>query len=203
MGRWLLWFADREVSKMRLSRMTVVRKICIVTALITWMALIPVPKVACADSEASISSTALSADQVVDNLVRRNQERAQALLHSEATRVYRLVYHGLPSDREAELTVQATYDRPSSKEFKIVSQSGSKLIVNRVLKKLLESEKEAAQPAMSAKTQLNRDNYNIQLVRYEPPKTGGQTGGQYVLRVDPKARSKYVYRGQVWVDGTD
>ena len=145
----------------------------------------------------------LSADQVVDNLVRRNQERAQALLHSEATRVYRLVYHGLPSDREAEMTVQATYDRPSSKEFKIVSQSGSKLMVNRVFKKLLESEKEAAQPAMSAKMQLNRDNYNFQLVGYEPPKTGGQTGGQYVLRVDPKARSKYVYRGQVWVDGTD
>jgi hypothetical protein len=154
-------------------------------------------------SPAPTAGPPLSADQVVDNLVRRNQERAQTLLHSEATRVYRLVYHGLPSDREAEMTVQATYDRPSSKEFKIVSQGGSKLIVNRVFKKLLESEKEAAQPAMSAKTQLNRDNYNFELVRYEPPKTGGPTGGQYVLRVDPKARSKYVYRGQVWVDGTD
>jgi membrane peptidoglycan carboxypeptidase len=97
------------------------------------------------------------------------------------------------------MTVQATYDRPSAKEFKIVSQSGSKLIVNRVFKKLLESEKEAAQPAMSARTQLNRDNYNFELVGYEPSKTGGQ----YVLRVDPKSRSKYVYRGQVWVDGTD
>jgi hypothetical protein len=135
----------------------------------------------------------------VDNLVRRNQERAQALLHLEATRVYRLVYHGLPSDREAEMTVQATYDRPSSKDFKIISQNGSKLIVNRVFKKLLDSEKEAAQPEMSAKTQLNRDNYNFELVGYEASKTGGQ----YVLRVEPKSRSKYVYRGQVWVDGTD
>src|SRR5258708_13733830 len=97
-------------------------------------------------SPAATAGAPLSADQVVDNLVRRNQERAQALLHSEATRVYRLVYHGLPSDRVAEMTVQATYDRPSSKEFKIVSQSGSKLIVNRVFKKLLDSEKDAAQP---------------------------------------------------------
>ena len=52
---------------------------------------------------------------------------------------------------------------------------------------------------MSAKTQLNRDNYDFELVGYEPSKAGGQ----YVLRVEPKARSKYVYRGQVWVDGTD
>jgi membrane peptidoglycan carboxypeptidase len=97
------------------------------------------------------------------------------------------------------MIVQATYDRPSSKEFTVVSQSGSKLILDRVLKKLLESEKEAAQPAISARTQLNRDNYDFEMVGYE----ASETGGQYVLRVDPKSRSKYVYRGQVWVDGTD
>jgi hypothetical protein len=144
-------------------------------------------------------SAPLTTDQVVSNLVRRNQERAQALLHSEATRVYRVVYKGLPSDRVAEMTVQATYDRPSSKEFTIISQSGSKLIAKHVFKKLLESEKEAAQSATSAKTQLNRDNYNFAFVGYEP----SNTGGQYVLRVDPKVRSKYVYRGLVWVDGAD
>jgi hypothetical protein len=144
-------------------------------------------------------SVLLSTDQVVDNLVRRNRERAQALLHSEATRVYRVVYRGLPSDRFAEMTVHATYDRPSSKEFSILSQSGSKLIAKHVFKKLLESEKEAAQSAISAKTQLNRDNYNFAFVRYEP----SNTGGKYILRVDPKLRSKYVYRGLVWIDGAD
>src|SRR6185437_15520551 len=87
----------------------------------------------------------LSTDQVVDNLVRRNQERAQALLHSEATRVYRLVYHGLASNLVAEMTVPAIYERPSYKNFTVVSQSGSKLIANHVFKRLLESEKEAAQ----------------------------------------------------------
>ena len=181
--------------------MRVGKTIRTVVALASLAALISASKLGGADSEASSppGSAPLSADQVVDNLVRRNQERAQALLHSEATRVYRLVYQGFPGDREAEMTVEATYDRPSSKEFKVVSQSGSKLVVNRVFKKLLDSEKEAAQPAISARTQLNRDNYNFELVGYEPSKTGGQ----YVLRVEPKSRSKYVYRGQVWVDGTD
>jgi hypothetical protein len=184
--------------------MTAGRTIRTVVALAV-LALFTTPTLRGADSGVSSpgkSGAPLSSDQVVDNLVRRNQERAQALLHLEAMRVYHLVYHGLPSDREAEMTVLATYDRPSSKDFKIISQSGSKLIVNRVFKKLLESEKEAAQPEMSAKTQLNRDNYNFALVGYEPARTG-QAGGQYVLRVEPKSRSKYVYRGQVWVDGTD
>ena len=150
-------------------------------------------------ASAPLSGASLSVDQVVDNLVLRNQARAQALLHLEATRVYRLVYRGFPGDREAEMTVKAIYDRPATKRFEVVSQSGSKLVLDRVFKKLLDSEKEAAEPAISAQTQLNRDNYEFELVSYEPSKTGGQ----YVLRVSPRLKSKYVYRGQVWVDGTD
>jgi hypothetical protein len=182
--------------------MTVVRTIRTVIALVASAALITAPNLARADSGAlssSIASAPLSANQVVDNLVHKNQERARALLHSKATRMYHLVYYGFPGDREAEMTVEATYDSPSTKEFRVVSQSGSKLILDRVLKRLLESEKEAAQPAISTRTQLDRDNYDFELVGYEP----SETGGQYVLRVSPKSRSKYVYRGKVWVDGTD
>jgi membrane peptidoglycan carboxypeptidase len=173
-----------------------------IRALIALPVLIGALQLTAIDSAASSPTTAggtLSTDQVVDNMVRRNQERAQALLHSESTRVYRLVYHGFRSDLVAEMTVQATYEWPSSKEFKVVSQSGSKLIANRVFKRLLESEKEAAQPVMSAKTQLNRDNYDFVLTGYEP----STAGGQYVLRVAPKVSGKYVYRGRVWVDGVD
>ena len=187
--------------------MTLPRTICAAAALLALSILIAVPALAGSDegvpaaspATSSLSVGHLSADQVVDNLVLRNQERAKALLHSEATRVYRLVYRGFPSNREAEMTVKATYDSPASKEFKVVSESGSKLIRDRVFKKLLESEKEAAQPAMSAATQLNRDNYNFQLLGYEPSKTGGQ----YVLQVVPKRPTKYVYRGKIWVDATD
>jgi hypothetical protein len=180
--------------------MTGIRTIRTLIALVTLAAVIPVLKTGAQQAPStSITSAPLSADQVVDNLVRRNQERSQALVHSEATRVYHLVYRGFPGDREAEMTVEATYNSPSSKEFKIVSQSGSKLIQDRVFKKLLASEKEAAQPAMSGRTQLNRANYDFELVGYEP----SLTGYQYVLRVNPKAKSIYVYRGKVWVDGTD
>jgi hypothetical protein len=185
-----------------LSRMAVPPTIRTVIALMALGSLTMVPKLVGADSGAPLpsrTSTCLSADQVVDNLVRKNQERAQALLHFEGTRVYHLDYRGFPADREAEMIVDATYDSPASKEFKVVSERGSKLILDRVFKKILESEKEAAQPAIRTRTELNRDNYNFELVGCEQL----NTGGQYVLRVSPKSRSKYVYRGKVWVDGVD
>jgi hypothetical protein len=136
-------------------------------------------------------------------------ERAQALRHYESTRVYHLSYRGFPGDRDAEMTVEATYDSPSTKNFKVVSQKGSKLVVDRVFKRLLESEKEAGEPEMHARTLLNRDNYDFALIGFEPSGVNSpdvnssDKGSQYVLAVYPKAKSKYVYRGKVWVDGID
>src|SRR5208337_3517537 len=157
---------------------------------------------AAADSDPlppSITTAPLSVDQVVSNLIHEDVERAQALGHSESTRVYHLSYRGFPSSRDAEMTVEATYDSPSTKTFKIVSQKGSKLIIERVFKRLLESEKEAAAPEMRARALLNRHNYDMALVGYEH----SDKGGQYVLEVSPKDKSKYVYSGKVWVDATD
>ncbi|HSZ64186.1 MAG TPA: hypothetical protein VK828_20485 [Terriglobales bacterium] len=147
----------------------------------------------------SITTAPLSVQQVVGNLVRKDAERARTLRHYESTRIYHLAYRGFPSDRDAEMTVEASFDSPSTKNFKIISQTGSKLIIERVFKRLLESEKEAAEPEIHARTLLNPENYDIALIGYE--KSGAS--GQYVLEVYPKAKSKYVYRGKVWVDGTD
>ena len=147
----------------------------------------------------SITTAPLSVDQVVNNLVRKDEERARALRHYDSVRVYRLSYRGFPGDRDAEMTVEATYDSPSTKRFRIISQAGSKLIIDRVFRRLLESEKEAAEPEIHARTLLNRANYDIALIGYEST----DKGSQYVLAVYPKARSKYVYRGRGWVDGTD
>ena len=157
----------------------------------------------------SITTGPLSINQVVDNLVRRDVERAQALGHSESTRVYHLSYRGFPGNRDAEMTVEASYDSPSTKNFKVISQTGSKLVIDRVFKRLLESEKEAAEPEMHARTLLNRDNYSFALIGFEPSTVNSlgvnssAQGGQYVLSVYPKTKSKYLYRGKVWVDGTD
>jgi len=153
---------------------------------------------------ASITTAPLSVDQVVNNLILNDVERAQALRHYESTRVYHLSYRGFPGDRDAEMTVEATYDSPSTKNFKVISQTGSKLITDRVFKRLLDSEKEAAAPEMHARTLLNRDNYDFALIGFESSGVeSSDQGCQYVLAVYPKLKSKYLYRGKVWVDGTD
>src|SRR6266849_1278830 len=152
----------------------------------------------------SITTAPLPVVQVVNNLVRKDAERAQALRHCESTRVYHLSYRGFPGDRDAEMTVEAAYDSPSTKHFRIVSQTGSKLVIDRVFKRLLESEKEAAETEMRARTLLNRKNYDFALIGYESSGVNSsEKGRQYVLAVYPKTRSKYVYRGKVWVDATD
>jgi len=152
----------------------------------------------------SITTAPLSVEQVVNNLVRKDAERARALRHYESTRIYRLAYRGFPGDRDAEMTVEATYDSPSTKKFKVISQNGSKLVIDRVFKRLLESETEAADPEMHARTLLNRDNYDFALIGFETSGVNSSgKGGLYVLAVYPKTKSKYLYRGKVWVDGTD
>lgn len=151
----------------------------------------------------SITTAPLRVDQVVNNLIARDRERADTLRHYDCNRVYHLAYRGFPGDRDAEMTVQVTYDSPATKNFKIISQSGSKLVIDRVFKRLLESEKEAAEPDVHTKTLLNRENYDMALVAFEPSDASSHKDSQYVLAVYPKTKNRYLYRGRVWVDGTD
>ena len=53
------------------------------------------------------------------------------------------------------MIVMAHYSAPATKSFDIISQSGSKLLLNRVLKRLLESEKDAAARCKSAQNSAN------------------------------------------------
>src|SRR5678810_1124426 len=73
--------------------------------------------------------TTLAVEQVVNNLVRRNSERARALGAYHGTRIYRLEYHGFPGSRSAEMTVSVKYSTPGTKEFSIRPEKGSQLII--------------------------------------------------------------------------
>ena len=85
----------------------------------------------------------VTAEQVVQNLVRMNAERAEALQAYEGTRVYRLDYRGFPASRRAEMVVRVKYRSPLTKDFTVVSATGSKLVIEKVFQKLLQAEKEA------------------------------------------------------------
>jgi outer membrane lipoprotein-sorting protein len=151
------------------------------------------------DSSYSIQNARLPAEQVARKLQERNAQRAAALQQFNGTRLYRMQYRGFPSDRDAEMVVTVTYRAPDSKTFSVVSQSGSKFIIDHIFKKLLEGEQEAANEENRRNTALSTENYDFTSAGYEAT----PNGGQYVLNLLPKTKNKFLYRGKIWVDAKD
>jgi hypothetical protein len=89
--------------------------------------------------------------------------------------------------------------KEATKEFTIRSESGSKLVIERVFKRMLQSEKEAATEENQRGVALNHNNYNFSLVGQEI--TPG--GSVYILSVEPRTQNKLLYRGRIWVDAAD
>jgi hypothetical protein len=152
-----------------------------------------------AHAESSPAHTQLSGEEVVKNLVKMNLDRSNALQAYEGTRFYRIQYQGFPGARSAEMQVDVKYKSPATKEFTIRSATGSKLLIERVLDRLLESEKEAATIENQSHVALNPDNYTFALVGHETT----PTGTYYILSVEPRTKEKLLYRGRIWVDATD
>jgi hypothetical protein len=139
----------------------------------------------------------LTADQIAHNIEVSNQVRNNALHHFESSRTYTLHYRGFPTNHDAEMVVTLSYQSPSTKEFKIVSQSGSKFIIDHVFKRMIESEREAAQE--QSRNALTTNNYQFSLAGSEQL----PEGNCYVLNVSPRTRNKFLYRGKIWVDAAD
>ena len=139
----------------------------------------------------------LSLLQILDNMERHNQHQAQRLKRYKAVRHYEAEYRGYGSNIMGKMEVEVTFDASSGKSFQILSQSGSKLLCDKVLKRAVDSEKEASKnPAVTA---LTPANYKFELIGSENL-NGRQS---YILKVDPLKKSKFLYQGQIWVDETD
>jgi hypothetical protein len=141
----------------------------------------------------------LSAEEIVTRLVQRNLERARGLGAYQGTRIYRLEYHGFPGSRSAEMIVDVKYRTPGTKDFSIRSEKGSQLIIERVFKRMLQSEKEAVTEENQSHIALNQDNYSFTLAGYEST----PAGPSYILSAEPRTNNKLLYRGRIWVDGED
>jgi outer membrane lipoprotein-sorting protein len=141
----------------------------------------------------------MPAEQIARKLQQRNSERTAALNQFNGTRVYRMQYRGFPSDRDAEMVVNVTYRAPNAKEFSVVSQSGSKFVIDHVFKKLLEGEQEAANEENRRNSALTTENYDFTSAGYETT----PEGPEYVLNLLPKTKNKFLYRGRIWVDAKD
>jgi outer membrane lipoprotein-sorting protein len=144
-------------------------------------------------------TASLPAEEIAKKLQERNAQRAAALEQFDGKRIYRMQYRGFPSDRDAEMVVNVTYHAPNAKEFKVVSQTGSKFVIDHVFKKLLEGEQEAANEENRRNTALSTENYDFTSAGYEAT----PDGAEYILNLLPKTKNKFLYRGKIWVDAKD
>lgn len=148
---------------------------------------------------ASDGSKLLTATQIVERLVEMNLRRAQALHSYHGTRTYHVEYRGLLGARNADMAVDVTYQAPGTKNFTILSSTGSTLMLDKVLKKLLQAETEAASAEGQRRTALNNENYDFTLVALEST----APRRMYVLALEPRTKNKFLFRGRVWVDSAD
>src|SRR5579862_5562190 len=141
----------------------------------------------------------LTITQVVDKLTQKTAERTVALERYTNRRLYILDYKGFPTGLHAEMVVDMNYDAPATKQFTVVSETGSKYLMNLIFKRLMESEQEALSNENRDKVQLTRQNYDFSSMEYQP----AADGCSFILTVQPKTSSKFLFRGRIWVDEKD
>lgn len=139
-----------------------------------------------------------SAQEIVSRMKTMNVARAAALHSYRTTRTYRVSYKGFPK-LTATAVVRLEFTAPDEKQFIIVSEDGSKLLVNKVIKKALESETEAGRPEFRDRSALDDSNYDFKLLG-DAAENGRPC---YLLQVTPKREDKYLYDGKICVDAAD
>lgn len=139
----------------------------------------------------------LTAAQIVERMQSHDRKQTQDLGFYKTLRHYEVVYNGFGRKVEARMDVEADYDASSGKSLEIVSQSGSKFLLEKVLKRAVDSEREAFHDRKS--TALTTANYRFKLLGEQD--LAGHSA--YILNVEPLVPSKFLYRGKIWVDAAD
>ena len=101
----------------------------------------------------------------------------------------------------AEMLVRTTYRKQTGKSYKILSQSGSSLWCNQVLKTLLENEQKMSQPGNVETALINSSNYEMKLDKNPAQTLNGREC--LLLDITPRRKSQYLFQGMLWVDAHD
>jgi hypothetical protein len=161
------------------------------------MMLVCIAAGACAENEGAGTATGLSSAEVVEQMHVHTAARILELKHFTALRHYQVEYKGYSATIVGRMDVEANYDAAQGMSFRIVSQSGSKFLCDKVLKRALDSEQEASRD--NGATELTPANYKFQMVGSEM--IDGRPA--YILKVEPLSEGKFLYRGKIWVDAAD
>jgi hypothetical protein len=139
----------------------------------------------------------LSTDTIVERLMTSKNRQLRQLDALNVVLAYRVDYQGFGGTRHAEMRVVSTYVSPNKKNFRILSESGSRFLLEHILNKLLENEKEYQLDV--ADSDLSPRNYQFKLLGTERV----AANDSYVIEITPRRKTKYLCYGKIWVNAQD
>lgn len=146
--------------------------------------------------DAAVAALPVPASEVIQRMVQENELRAEHLKFFTSQRHYHVEFRGLGRSLTADMHAQVTYNAGSGKTFQVLDQSGSHILLNHVLKKLLETEQDDSRQRKATLTPSNYE-FQFQTTTIENGRT------LFVFDVEPKAKNKLLYRGKIWIDAKD
>jgi hypothetical protein len=138
-----------------------------------------------------------TAEQLVSRLADRDAARSRDLESYRATRRYTLVndrFH-----KRAEVVVRVHYVSGGAKTFEAVSQDGSALLCDRVLRRVIKAEEDGSHSENRHLSRIDASNYDLSV-------TGVETLRDrrcYVVSLAPRSKSPFLVRGKAWIDADD
>jgi hypothetical protein len=143
------------------------------------------------------STTGMTGDVILAKLLQHNRLREARLQQYSVPRTYRV-----QNDKgkvRAEARVWLQYRAPTTKEFKVVAETGSGFIRHRVFKPLMESEVETAAGRNRRDSSITPANYSLELLGEE------EVDGHrcFVGQAPPKRADKYLFQGKIWIHAAE
>lgn len=139
----------------------------------------------------------LTAPEIVERMLRADNERLAALSGYTGMRRYR--FENKRFNKRAEMTVRVTCDRTGAKKFEVIAESGSGFVRNRIIRKMIDAEREASQKGEKEQTRIIPANYDFRLLGTDI----SDDRRSYVLEISPRTKNKFLIRGRIWVDTED
>jgi len=150
-------------------------------------------------AHALLQETTLSNEEIIHGIDAAVRKRSESISAYNVLEHYQ-VYRNGEAKPSAEETVRTDYTRTGGKHYTPISESGSALVRNTVISKVLASEEELNRPA-------NRDSILITSANYEMHPHPGQVdlNGRSCVIVDlkPLRKSPHLFDGKIWVDASD
>jgi hypothetical protein len=152
-------------------------------------------------ASATIRAQAPDLPTVVRGVDASVKDRLDRLTSYTVTEHYAVFRGHDDTNPTAEMLVKTTYRKETGKNYEILSQSGSSLWRNEVLKTLLENEQRMSQPGNVETALINSWNYDMKLNQNAAQMLNGRQC--LVLDITPRRKSQFLFKGELWVDAHD